>query len=311
MPKISYRNFNPSTTTLDKIKRANAIIVEYQAQGFQLTLRQLYYQFVSRGFIPNNDKEYKNLGNAINDGRMAGLIDWDAIYDRTRNLVSNSHWTSPSAIIDSAYASYAVDKWIGQPYRCEVWVEKDALVGVIEGVCRELDVPYIACRGYMSQSEMWSASQRLIRWDRRHSQQAYIIHLGDHDPSGIDMTRDITDRQDVFGVDLRIDRIALNWDQVEQYQPPPNPAKLTDSRVDGYIAKFGDESWELDALEPRVIADLIRETVLGVRDEDAWQDQIDLELEGRNLLRQTSERWDDVVAHLSSNGHSEDQGAVE
>ena len=144
--KIQYveRDFAPRS--LEVIDLANEIIEVYRAQGFDLTLRQLYYQFVSRGLIPNRDSEYKKLGSIVNDARLAGLIDWERIQDRTRNVRRLSHWEDPAGVIKSALASYHVDYWEGQEYRPEVWIEKDALVGVIEGVCEELDVPFFSCR---------------------------------------------------------------------------------------------------------------------------------------------------------------------
>lgn len=87
-----------------------------------------------------------------------------------------------------------------------------------------------------------------------HRERRVILHLGDHDPSGIDMTRDISDRLELFGADVEVKRIALNWDQIDEFTPPPNPAKLSDSRAGAYIAEYGDESWELDALEPTLKA---------------------------------------------------------
>ena len=253
------------------ISKANAIIDEYERQGFDLTLRQLYYQFVSRDLIPNRDTEYKRLGSIINDARLAGLIDWNAITDRTRNLRSLSHWRNPGDIIFSAARSYRIDKWAMQDYRVEVWIEKDALVGVIAGVCDDLDIPYFSCRGYTSQSEMWVAGQRLLKYIK-DGQTPLVLHFGDHDPSGKDMTRDIIDRLTLFSNSaIELQRIALNMDQVEQYNPPPNPAKITDSRASAYIAEYGDESWELDALETTVIADLIRDAVGVVMDQDAWE----------------------------------------
>lgn len=143
------------------IDQANEIIAAYAAQGFDLTLRQLYYQFVSRDRIANSDREYKRLGSVINDAQLAGLVDWDAITDRTRNVRAVSHWETPGAIIDSAAYSFRIDKWLLQPYRVEVWIEKDALAGVIERVCTDLDVPYFSCRGYTSQSEMWAAAHNV------------------------------------------------------------------------------------------------------------------------------------------------------
>ncbi len=275
MPKIRYvpKRFSVGSTLL--IEQANTIIREYQKQGYDLTLRQLYYQFVSRDIISNKQTEYKRLGSIINDARLAGLIDWDTIVDRTRNMVSNSHWDGPKEIVASCARQFQIEKWANQNNRVEVWIEKDALVGVIEGVCRRNDVGFFSCRGYTSQSEMWSASQRLLGYTGT-GQDVTIIHLGDHDPSGIDMTRDIRDRLAMFmeGDAATVNRIALNMNQIDKYDPPPNPTKLTDSRAAGYLKKFGNESWELDALEPAMLEALIEETILQYKDEDLWEKMI-------------------------------------
>lgn len=303
MPKICYRPKKFSADREEKIVKANAIIDEYRQQGFELTLRQLYYQFVSRGFIPNNQREYKNLGDVINDARLAGLVDWESIVDRTRDLKSLSHWSSPADIVEACARQFRIDKWADQPRRVEVWIEKDALVGVIESICQELDVAFFSCRGYTSQSEMWSAAQRLAAYWRNGRQDPLVLHFGDHDPSGIDMTRDIQDRLQEFsfgtaGHKIELRRLALNMAQVEQYNPPPNPAKLTDSRCAGYIEKHGDESWELDALEPQVIAALIRNEVMGVRDVDKWAAAVEAEEEHRRQLQAVSDKWEQITEEL-------------
>src|SRR5215467_8357308 len=155
------------------------------------------YQFVSRDPLPNRQSEYKRLGDIINDARLAGLVDWGAIVDRTRNIRALSHWSDPAAIVEAAANRFAVDKWADQPRRVEVWIEKDALVGVFEPVCDELDVPLFSCRGYTSQSEVWGAAQRLERY-LMAGQEVVILHFGDHDPSGLDMTRDIRERLRLF-----------------------------------------------------------------------------------------------------------------
>lgn len=300
MPKISYVDKNFRQSTLATIVIANGIIEEYIAQGFDLTLRQLYYQMVARGHIENSQRSYKNFGSTIDDARLAGLIDWNYIVDRTRNLQSVGHFRDPAHIMQAALHSYKIDKWERQPYRVEVWVEKDALTGVISPVCRRLDVAYFACRGYTSQSEMWAAAQRFDRY-QENGQTPVVLYLGDHDPSGIDMTRDVTDRLMMFMGGLKVDRLALNMNQVEQFSPPPNPAKIDDSRADAYIAKFGSESWELDALEPTVIAGLIESGVDQLRDEDLWNDAISEEKEGADLIKQAASRWGDVAEFLKEN----------
>lgn len=290
MPKIKYQDFNLAPRTLAVIKAANEIIEEYIAKGFDLTLRQLYYQFVARDLIPNKQKEYDKLGVALNKGRLAGLVDWVAIVDRTRRLEDNTHWTSPGQIINACVRSFIVDRWADQRNRVEVWIEKDALTGVISGICKRMDVPYFSCRGYTSASSMWSGGVRMLG-HVRCDQNVIIIHLGDHDPSGMDMTRDIAERLNLFtrakGVEVK--RIALNMDQIEELNPPPDPAKLTDSRAGGYVAEFGYDSWELDALEPEYIEALIRRTVLEYRDDEVWLTTLEREKAMVDTLKKLAE----------------------
>lgn len=290
MPKIAYRDIKFQAKTLSLIELINSIVAEYHAQGYDLTLRQVYYQLVARGYIPNNERSYKNLGNVLNDGRLAGLIDWNSIVDRTRNLRKNSHWNNPKEIIESAAYQFALDKWKNQPNYVEVWVEKDALVGVVGQICNSLDVPYFSCRGYVSQSEMWTAAQRFIR-ENRTRESCTILHLGDHDPSGIDMTRDIQERMSLFGADVNVERIALTMSQVELYNPPPNPTKLTDARAGGYLSTYGEECWELDALDPSVMSKLISTHVEELRDESLYEAMKDLEWEHREDLHSVHNQW--------------------
>jgi hypothetical protein len=296
MPKIKYVDKAFRQGALDIIDKANEIIAEYEAQGFKLTLRQLYYQFVARDIIPNKQSEYKRLGGIISDGRLAGLIDWFAIEDRTRNLQSLSTWSSPEDIIGAASSGYREDKWKDQLTRVEVWIEKDALAGVFADVCEDLEVPYFSCRGYTSQSEMWSAAMRLRRYER-NGQQTVILHFGDHDPSGIDMSRDIKDRLYQFHSDVDVRRIALSMDQIEQYNPPPNPAKEIDPRFVGYQEQYGNESWELDALEPSVLADLVREHVDTILDQTKWEDSLDHEKTNKDRLTLVKQNWEMVATY--------------
>jgi len=279
--KIAYRAVNLREDSLAIVSKANEILESYARQGYDLTLRQLYYQFVSRALIANKDSEYKRLGSIINDARMSGLIDWDHITDRTRNIRSNSHWSSPHEIVEACASQFQIDKWSTQDNYVEVWVEKDALVGVLDVACHPLDVAYFSCRGYTSQSEMWAAAMRLVR-KAKTGKRTYVVHLGDHDPSGIDMSRDIQDRLSLFmrhhgQQPVEVVRIALNMDQIEQYNPPPNPAKLSDSRSASYLAEYGNESWELDALEPAVLNRLITDKVFELRDVDLWEQAVEKE----------------------------------
>lgn len=302
------------------ISLANEILTEYQKKGFVLTLRQVYYQFVARDlftdryknvdgkwiFVPKDDPEwkqatinaqpnYKKLGDAVSDGRMLGLLDWEALEDRMRGVERLPHWKSPKSAIEAVRAEYYIDMWANQPARVQVWVEKDALSGIIEPVCNELDLPYLACRGYVSQSAAWRA-YREYQKAFEAGQKTIVLHFGDHDPSGIDMTRDNDERLKWFmfiaqmrntepdsiernelrmhgaqGIEVR--RLALSWDQIQEYNPPPNFAKEHDPRFKDYQKEFGDESWELDALDPEVIEELIRTEVDEIRDMDLWAEK--------------------------------------
>lgn len=286
-----FQEVNFHGKSLIMIEQANAIISEYQSEGLTLTLRQLYYQFVSRDLLPNNQRSYDNLGRTISNARIAGLVDWEAIEDRTRFLHGRTNWESPAHMIRSRARSYSIDMWSNQTTRLEVWIEKDALVGVIERVCLDNDVNYFACRGYVSQSELYEAGKRIARY-REEGQETVVIHMGDHDPSGIDMTRDNQERLCMFSGDfVEVRRIALNYDQVKQYAPPPNPAKMTDSRVGSYISNFGHSSWELDALEPRVLQALAQDTIDEYKDFDAWQER-------ETLLAEHRKQLNDVIARL-------------
>lgn len=283
------RKFSPGSAQI--IAQAIRIIEDYQAQGYSLTLRQLYYQFVSRDLIANKQTEYKRLGSIINDARLAGLIDWSAIEDRTRNVRRLSTWSEPADILDGAARQYREDLWARQHYVPEVWIEKDALVGVIEGVCNRWRVPYFACRGYSSQSEQYAAGKRFEE-ALANDKTPLVFHLGDHDPSGIDMTRDNESRLTMFANgEVEVRRLALNMDQVDRYNPPPNPAKETDSRSADYKAIFGDSSWELDALEPRVISQLINREIDAIINHDLWEEDLQRENAAKEKLQQTAREW--------------------
>lgn len=285
----SYRSYITKrfgAESLSLIGISNRILDEYEAAGYVMTLRQLYYQMVSRDIIPNNAKSYNRLKGLISDGRMAGLVSWTAIEDRGRNLRGLGTQRSPASAVESVAKSYRRDLWEGQEWRPEVWIEKEALVGVIEEVCYRLRVDFFACKGYNSQSEQWRAGRRFAEYIRR-GQRPIVFHLGDHDPSGIDMTRDNHERLTLFaGTPIIVQRLALNMSQIEQYKPPPNPAKLTDARAEAYIAEHGESSWELDALTPQVLSGLIHDAVSRVRNPDKWDAALEREANERRSLEE-------------------------
>jgi hypothetical protein len=258
--KQAYQNIRIGKPGLRLIEHVNQIIAEYRAAGYTLTLRQVYYQLVAGAVIENTERCYKNVGNLINNGRLVGYIDWDAIEDRTRNVRTQPTWDSPAQILEIAAEQYRRDLWETQDNYLEVWVEKDALVAIVEDVASRFHVPCLSCRGYTSQTAMHDAAERFIKKSGQ-GKNCILIHLGDHDPSGLDMTRDISERLAGFGARVDVKRIALNRDQIDRYKPPVNPAKITDTRARTYIAEHGKHSWELDALPPEVIDALITKTI--------------------------------------------------
>ena len=331
MARQRFTAWNPGASSLAVIEQADAICREYDRQGYDLTLRQLYYQFVARGLVANTQQSYKRIGDIVNNGRLAGLLDWDHIIDRTRNLSSPNHWDSPTQIVEAIASQYRIDKRADQEVRVEVWVEKEALAGVVQRAARGADVAHFSCRGYVSQSELYNAGQRFQAYIES-GQKVVVVHLGDHDPSGLDMTRDITTRVGRFltvglglvdewdapdpdyeasllGPDARdgefdlfedapwfqVRRIALNWDQVQAYNPPPNPAKMTDSRAGDYVARYGHESWELDALDPAVLNTLITDEVAYWTDPARFDGLRRRERTERAQLVAVKDNWDRIV----------------
>jgi hypothetical protein len=262
-----------SRSNIDRLNQINAIIEEYRLQGYKLTLRQLYYQLVSRDVIPNKTEEYAKLSSILVKGRMAGIVDWEAIEDRIRTPKIPYYAASVADAIDDITRQYRLDRMRTQDVYIEVWVEKDALSGVISRVTNKFHIRLMVNRGYSSATAMHDAAERII--DARGD--AHILYLGDHDPSGMDMVRDIRDRLLEFNAEVEVDHIALTDEQIAKYNPPPNPAKVTDPRAGKYIAEYGKTSWEVDALTPTVLNALIESKILDLIDYSNYEDILEQE----------------------------------
>lgn len=271
----------------------DGIVGEYQEQGFRLNVRQLYYQLVARDHIPNTVQSYDRTVALLTNARLAGLIDWDAIEDRTRGLLERNHWSSGGELLQACANQYHEDLWSTQGCRVFAIVEKEALAGVLEPVCRKWDVPLLPARGYPSATVLRELAKGRIM---RASQEIVILHLGDHDPSGIDMSRDLEERLGMFSrqrVHIDFRRLALNMDQVEEQQPPPNPAKTTDSRYAEYRATYGDSSWELDALSPKYLHDLVEGEVKGLVDSGLWNKRLEEVGKVQQRLQKLADSFDE------------------
>jgi hypothetical protein len=271
--------FKPES--LEKIEQCNEIIEDYQSQGLRLTLRQLYYQLVSKNIIPNVERSYKNLTGLVTDARLAGLMDWDAIEDRVRQPNIPTDFKNLKELVDAALNSYRLPRWEGQKHYVELWVEKDALAGVLRPIARQYHVTMMVNRGYSSASAMYESAKRYYENARR---SCVLLYLGDHDPSGEDMVRDVRDRLHLFGAELHVQKLALTIKQVKRFNPPPNPAKITDPRAAAYTKLHGQHSWEVDALPPNILAQIIRGVLDSLVDRTLMDAIISCEKEDKKLL---------------------------
>jgi hypothetical protein len=324
MAKQAYRETNFRSESLRRIEQIQEILEDYPGQ--KLTARQVYYQCVARGLLENNVGNYKKLTALLTDARYAGLVDWDVIEDRGRVPETPPEWENIERLVESALRAYRLPRWEGQGAHAEIWCEKQALAGVIAPIAREYHVTLMINKGYSSSSSMKESADRMISacgfdteefedWQRRCNEecgdldpdgnkykkmvdgfakemmkiarQAIVLYLGDHDPSGEDMVRDIRDRLKEFGVKwLKVEKLGLTMEQIRKFNPPPNPAKLTDSRSKGYIEKYGNESWELDALPPDELLRIIRRALNGIVDKAKMAAIKAREEQDKKLLRE-------------------------
>ncbi len=274
------------------------IVESYLDQNITLTNRQLYYQLVSRDIIPNADEIYKRICSFLTDARYAGLIDWKAIEDRGRVPEKSSEWDDIKSLINSAVYSYRLPRWQDQKYYVELYCEKQAMESVLKPVAQKYHIYFGVNKGYSSASTMYDLAQR-VKDKINEEHPSIILYLGDHDPSGLDMVRDVRERITEFltvgddyidGINdddesfFRVIPLALNMEQIKQYNPPPNPAKITDPRAKWYINKYGQKSWELDALEPRVLIAIAENGVREYLDEDKYNKWIARENKEKKAL---------------------------
>lgn len=284
MAKEKFRDsLHLNKKNMERLIVINDIIEEYAQQGYKLTLRQLYYQLVSRDIVPNRQEEYAKLSILLVKGRMGGAVDWESIEDRIR-IPFLPYWVIDiqDAINDTA-EQYRLDRQKGQSVYIELWVEKDALSGVLRKITSYYHINLMVNRGYSSCSAMHDGYERFLQAEEG-GKTSHILYLGDHDASGLDMIRDIKERLEEFGIEINVTHIALTNQQIVEYNPPPNPAKMTDPRANWYIQKHGNESWEVDALKPEVLHQLVKENVENLIDMDLFTNILEKEKKDKKIL---------------------------
>lgn len=298
-----------TTSTALLLQRIKNIIDEFSAENIKLTKRQLYYQLVGADYIPNAVAVYKRVCKFVSDACYGGHIDWDAIEDRGRTPSKHAEWDSVKDIVDSAVYSYRLPRWSDQDYYVELYCEKEAMESVLKPVADKYHIYFGANKGYSSSSTMYELAGRL-KDAILEGKKVVVLYFGDHDPSGLDMVRDIRERlkEFVFSGEnyieeepgmLEVEPLALNMQQVRQYNLPPNPAKQTDPRSKWYVEKYGETSWELDALKPQVLKKLAEDGILNFMDEDKYGAWIQREKHEKKALTdfaaQLSEEDDEDV----------------
>lgn len=344
--KFTFRKTKLSPANKENLHLINSIINEYASDGYTLTLRQLYYQLVSRAVIPNKQNEYAKLSKLLKEGRMGGIVDWNAIEDRLRIPHIPYCNDDPKQAIDDAINQYRLDRQEGQDTYIEVWVEKDALSGVLKRVTSKYHIRLLVNRGYGSVTAIHDAYERLKR-EMYKGKKVKILYLGDHDPSGMDMIRDIQTRimemlitadgeemleakfgenlflnedfsewnTEAFDSDLYLDPevrikeegeaeyhwrydkawikdsfsvepIALTMEQIKRFNPPKNPAKLTDPRAKWYVKEFGFNSWEVDALDPKTLNRLLSNSIEENIDLNLYNAVLEQEIQDKEKLKE-------------------------
>lgn len=278
------------------IEHIKEIVEEYQADGYILTLRQLHYQLVTKNYIINHDTAYKKLGNILDDCRYSGIIDWEAIEDRGR-VPYLPYWAHDHQdALQDTINSFRIDRQNGQDNHIELWTEKDALSGILRRTTEKYHIQLVVNKGYTSSSAIYKAYQRFLR-RIRNGQTVTVLYFGDHDPSGLDMIRDIRERLELMfnngenyelflypnkPIDevFQVVQIGLSMAQIKKYKLPPNPTKLTDSRSNNYIKQFGKICWEVDALKPQILTKIVETNI---------EKQIDIPLFKRVLETESEE----------------------
>lgn len=276
--KILFQKAKLSRKNMARLTRVNEIIENYAQQGYKLTLRQLYYRLVTENVIANAVAEYDRLSHLLTQGRMGGLVDWDAIEDRIRVPNLPYYNLNVEDAVKDAHERFRLDRMLGQENYLELWVEKDAISSIMKRSTHHYGIRLMVNRGYSSTTAMYDAFNRIQAAIER-GQKAHILYLGDHDPSGRGMVEDDIPKRlnESFGTEVDITSIAITWEQIQELTPPPNPVKVKDPRSAWYREKYGDECYEVDALEPAQLFDIVNGNIESRVDMDMFNERLEEE----------------------------------
>jgi hypothetical protein len=231
-----------------------AILQIFEEQKPRLTVRQIYYALTVRGVVPKTLAGYRQTCYQLIRGRESGYIPYSWIADNTRWQIKPITEPSLEDALDHWQRAYRRDLWLDQPERVEIWVEKDALAGVIKPVTEEYDVALFVCRGYSSATFLFEAAEQI----KSIGKPTYIYHFGDFDPSGVDAAHKVRDGLVKHGAQIHFARAAVTLEQIANLNLPTRETKKSDPRS----RTWGDvPSVELDAIPAPFLRGLVRECI--------------------------------------------------
>lgn len=240
-----------------------------------ITIRQLYYRLVAVYGMTNDIRHYKRTDEAVTAARWSGLIQFDQIIDRERNMYGMTEAADKDLDdeiqkgkeqVEAWMESYHLERWSNQPNYVEVWIEKKALQGVFEGPCGSYHVGLGPCKGYSSLTFLYDARGR-FQDAKYRGKDLHILYFGDYDPSGADIPRSLQENIARMGIDIKVHHIALNPEQITAMHLPGVPPKQSDSRTANWT---GGDVVELDAVEPKTLETMCRDAIKKYFDDDLY-----------------------------------------
>ncbi len=283
----------------DIVRITNEILSQYR---IRLTVRQIYYRLISPPYqlFPNTQANYKGFDRIITRARENEDVDWNRLEDRARTTLGGEGtvFSNTGQYVDWLFrwlnrGDFERSYWDDQPSYVEAWVEKDALSALFEIATEPFRVVVFPSRGYSSFTKVMEAVKRFPA-----GKEVVILHFADHDPSGVDMTRDVGMRLRRYGAwECRVKRMALTIEQVRDLALPSNPTKKADARSPEYISRYGDACWELDAVPPDRLQTMVRNAVQGEIDMDAWEETTRQIMEEKQRITEVMHtHWKDLSA---------------
>jgi hypothetical protein len=215
--------------------------------------------------VEKTEAGYGKVQNDLVLLRRAELLPYHWLTDSTRWQRKPYTYSNIESALAEAVRSYRRDPWAGAEHHVEVWLEKDALAGVVAPITEVYAAPLMVARGYASLSFLHGAAETI----REVRKPAFLYHLGDYDPSGVNAAEVIerTIRELVPEAEVHFCRLAITRAQIADLALPTRPTKMSDSRSRG----FGAISVELDAMPPDTLRALVEDALRSHIPDEAFE----------------------------------------